>query len=140
VFVAYAVATMAVRVLGRRVLDRLGAHRTAAPAFLCYALGLALLAARPSWALLVVAGIACGLGHGTLFPVLGAIAIARTPPRLRGTTMSLYTGAVEGGGVVGTPLAGAVARAFGYSAMFALMAAVSLGGAALVRRDARRHR
>jgi len=138
VFVAYATATMAVRVLGRRVLDTLGPQRTAGPAFVCYALGLTLLATRPAWALLVVAGIACGLGHGTLFPVLGALAIARTPPRLRGTAMSLYTGAVEGGGVVGTPIAGALARALGYPAMFGLMAAVSLGGAALVRLDARR--
>jgi MFS family permease len=140
VFVAYATATMGVRVLGRRVLDTLGPQRTAAPAFVCFAIGLTLLALRPSWPLLVVAGIACGLGHGALFPVLGALAIARTPPRLRGTTMSLYTGAVEGGGVVGTPIAGALARTFGYSAMFGLMAAVSLGGAALVRFDGRRGR
>jgi len=138
VFVAYALATMSIRVLGRRVLDTLPPHRTAAPAFLCFAVGMALLATRPSWPLLVVAGVACGIGHGTLFPVLGSLAIRRTPPRLRGTTMSLYTGAVEGGGVVGTPIAGAVARALGYSVMFGLMAAVALGGAALVHHDERR--
>jgi len=136
-FLAYATTTVLLRVAGRRLLDRLGPHRIAVPAFAAFALGLGTLCLLPLTGALLVAGIACGAGHGLLFPILNALAVERTPVRLHGTVVSLYTGAVDLGGVLGTPLCGAVARTFGYRPMFALTAITSLAGLAVMARDQR---
>lgn len=42
-------------------------------------------------------------------PFTRAVGGARTPPRLHGTVMSLVTGVMDLGAVLGTPLCGAVA-------------------------------
>jgi MFS family permease len=137
-FIAYALTTIALRVVGRRLPDRLGAHPIAVPSFGVFALGLAALCLLPHPGVLVAAGMACGAGHGSLFPVLNGLAVARTPARFHGTVVSLYTAALDGGAVLGNPLCGALAHALGYRTMFATMAAASLTGLLLMTRDARR--
>src|SRR5205814_1820422 len=124
-FAAYASTTIALRVFGRRLPDRMGAHPIAVPSFGVFALGLATLCLLPRRGVLVAAGMACGAGHGSLFPVLNGLAVTRTPPRFHGTVVSLYTAALDGGAVLGTPLCGAIAHTAGYRAMFAVMAAAS---------------
>src|SRR5439155_609062 len=125
-FAAYASTTIALRVFGRRLPDRMGAHPIAVPSFGVFALGLAALCLLPQRGVLVAAGMACGAGHGSLFPVLNGLAVTRTPARFHGTVVSLYTAALDGGAVLGTPLCGVIAHAAGYRAMFAVMAAASL--------------
>src|SRR5207249_2674853 len=71
-FAAYASTTIALRVFGRRLPDRVGAHPIAVPSFGVFALGLAALCLLPQRGVLVAAGMACGAGHGSLFPVLNA--------------------------------------------------------------------
>ena len=137
-FAAYATTTIVLRIFGRRLPDRVGAHRVAIPAFAAFAFGLAALVFLPWRGILVVAGIACGSGHGTLFPVLNGLAVSRTPVHLHGSVVSLYTAALDLGAVVGTPLCGAVARVAGYRPMFALMALASVAGLALMVTDRRR--
>lgn len=137
-FTAYAATTIALRIFGRRLPDRVGAHPIAIPAFAVFALGLAALCFLPRPGVLVLAGVACGAGHGYLFPVLNGLAVARTPARLHGTVVSLYTAALDGGGAVGTPLCGAVAQVFGYQTMFALMSLASLAGLGIIAADRRR--
>ena len=78
------------------------------------------------------AGAAGGMGHGTLFPVLNALAVTRTPIALHGTVVSLVTATLDLGAVVGTPLCGAIADWIGYPTMFATMAAASVLGAVLM--------
>jgi len=137
-FASYASATILLRAFGRRLPDRVGAHPIAVPAFALFAAGLAVLCLLPLPGALVAAGIACGAGHGSLFPVLNGLVVMRTPPRLHGAVVSLYTAALDGGAVLGTPLCGAIARGAGYRSMFLTMAAASLGGLALMVRDRRR--
>jgi MFS family permease len=138
-FASYATTTIVLRIFGRRLPDRLGHHPIALPAFAIFALGLATLCFLPLPGTLVLAGIACGAGHGSLFPVLNALAVSRTPPRFHGTIISLYTAALDAGAVLGTPLSGAVARVAGYRVMFAVMSAFSVGGLLLLVQDRRRH-
>ena len=139
-YAAYASTTIVLRLFGRRLPDRLGPHPIAVPAFAVFAAGLAALALAPAPGTLVAAGIACGAGHGSLFPILGGLAVTRTPPRFHGAIMSLYTAALDGGAVLGTPLCGAIAQAAGYRTMFASAALASVLGLALVRVDAVRER
>jgi predicted MFS family arabinose efflux permease len=138
-FAAYASATIALRLFGRRLPDRVGAHPIAIPAFAIFAAGLFALCLLPLPGVLVAAGLACGAGHGSLFPVLNGLAVTRTPPRLHGTVVSLYTAALDGGAVLGTPLCGAIAQTAGYRTMFATMALTSLAGLATIWMDGRRH-
>lgn len=138
-FTAYASTTIVLRVFGRRLPDRIGHHPIALPSLAVFALGLAMLCLLPLPGVLILAGMACGAGHGSLFPVLNALAVSRTPPRFHGTVVSLYTGALDAGAVIGTPISGAVARLAGYRVMFALMSVLSVGGLWLLFEDRRRH-
>jgi predicted MFS family arabinose efflux permease len=52
--------------------------------------------------------------------------------------MSLFTGVMDLGAVLGTPLCGAVAEVAGYRAMFAAMAVSAILGLALMARDPHR--
>ncbi|TMB16882.1 MAG: MFS transporter [Deltaproteobacteria bacterium] len=137
-FASYASTTIVLRIFGRRLPDRLGAGRIAAPAFGVFALGLMALCLLPMRGILVLAGIACGAGHGSLFPVLNALVVGRTPARLQGTVVSLYTAALDFGETLGTPVGGAIARVAGYRVMFAFMALASVAGLSLMASDRRR--
>lgn len=137
-FAAYASSTIALRILGRRLPDRLGAGRVAPPSLAVFGLGLALLCFLPAPGALIAAGIACGAGHGSLFPVMNALTVGRTPFHLQGLAVSLYTAALDLGQTLGTPIGGAIARAAGYRVMFATMAVAALGGLALMVLDRRR--
>jgi predicted MFS family arabinose efflux permease len=82
--------------------------------------------------------MACGAGHGSLFPVLNALSVSRAPAHLHGVVISLHTASLDLGGVVGTPLCGAIARTFGYRAMFGTVAAGALVGLSIMLWDRRR--
>jgi len=139
-FAAYAGTSVVIRLFGRRALDILGPHLVSYPSFALFALGLGGLALLPAPGLLVLCGMACGAGHGTLFPVLNALAIRRAPARLRGTVVSLHTGALDLGAVVGTPLCGLLAQWLGFRAMFQTMGLACLIGIVLMATDPARRR
>jgi MFS family permease len=139
-FAAYSATSVVIRLFGRRTLDDLGAHRVSVPAFAVFAAGLIGLAFLPAAGLMVACGIACGAGHGTLFPVLNALATHRVPAGMQGTAVSLQTAAVDLGAVVGTPICGALAEVAGYPAMFWTMALACVAGSWLVWSDPVRDR
>jgi predicted MFS family arabinose efflux permease len=87
---------------------------------------------------LVLSGIGCGLGHGSLFPVLNALALSRAPAGRQGAVVGLHTAAIDAGAVVGMPLCGIIAQAFGYPVMFSTMALACVAGIVLMAGDARR--
>ncbi len=137
-FLAYSATSVVLRIGGRRLLDRLGPHRVAIPALAAIAASQAAICLVPAPGALVVAGMAGGVGHGSLFPVMMALALARAPVALHGSVASLVTAAVDLGALVGTPAAGLIAELAGYRPAFALMAVVALAGLVLVARDPRR--
>ena len=139
-FASYATVSILIRLLGRRALDVLGPHRVSYPAFAIFGIGLAGLAHLPAPGVLVLCGAACGIGHGSLFPVLNALAIARAPARLQGTVVSLHTAALDAGAVLGTPLCGLLAEHAGFPIMFRVMGAACLLGLGLMAGDTRRER
>jgi MFS family permease len=140
-FAAYAGTSVLIRLFGRRVLDVLGPHRISVPGFTIFAIGLAALALLPlvgpdgSTAVLIASGIAGGAGHGSLFPVLNALAIVRAPAAMRGAVVSLHTAALDLGAVVGTPLCGAIAERAGYPAMYVIMGICCWAGLILMATD-----
>jgi MFS family permease len=134
-FAAYSATSVVIRLFGRRALDAMGPHLVSYPAFAVFGFGLAALALLPAPGVLVLSGIACGAGHGTLFPVLNALAITRAPARLQGTVVSLHTAALDLGAVVGTPLCGFLAEFAGWRPMFAFTGFACLSGVALMAVD-----
>jgi predicted MFS family arabinose efflux permease len=142
-FVTYSATSVGIRLVGRRVLDVLGPHRVSGPAFVAYAAGVLGLAMLPTLAgtsstlALMGSGGLCGLGHGSLFPVLNALAISRGPSAKQGAVVGLHTAAIDAGAVIGMPLCGLVADRAGYPAMWILMSLACCGGLVLMARDAR---
>jgi predicted MFS family arabinose efflux permease len=140
-FMAYAGTSIVIRLFGRRALDLMGPHRVSVPGFTVFAIGLAGLALLPyvdaekATAVLVATGIAGGAGHGSLFPVLSALAIARAPASMQGAVVSLHTAALDLGAVLGTPLCGAVADRAGYPAMYVMMGICCWAGLILMVTD-----
>lgn len=137
-FAAYSTTSVLLRFFGRRSLDTIGLHRVAVPAFLVYAAGLLGLVLLPAPGVLVATGIACGLGHGTLFPVLSALAVSRAPAGRQGAVVSLHTAALDLGAVLGTPLCGLAAETLGWRPMFVGTSVVCLAAMVLVATDPRR--
>jgi len=134
-FAAHATTSIALRLVGRRGLDRLGAHRVAIPMFAVCAAGLGALGLLPARGVLVLAGICCGAAHGTIFPVLNALALERTPAALQGRAVSLVTAAFDLGAALSTPAGGALAETAGYPTMFAVTALLCLAAAAALAAD-----
>ncbi|MBM4244534.1 MAG: MFS transporter [Deltaproteobacteria bacterium] len=128
-FFAYAMAAIFTRIVGGRLPERLGPRRVLVPALLAFAVGLAATPLTSAPASLLAIGALCGMGHGYAFPILNVLAVARTPARVRGAVVSLYTAMIDLGQMVGSPLLGAIAMV-SFPAMFAT-AALALVAAAL---------
>lgn len=123
-FACYAAAAALVRIVGGRVPDAIGLRRVLLPALAL--LGVAILGlvdAGRHPAILPLLGAACGAAHGYIFPILNALAVARTPRGAWGEVVSLYTAMFDLGAVVGGPMLGGIAVALGYQAMYLAAAA-----------------
>ncbi len=127
-FVAYVVCSVAVRVLGGWLPDRLGHKRVTVPAALLFAGGLAVLSVAATPAVLVAAGALFGLGHSVTYPALQALVLSRVREAHRGKTLGLYSGAFAVGMMLSAFVYGPVAQHAGYGVMYAAAAATVVAG------------
>jgi MFS family permease len=140
-YTAYAGAAMLVRVVGGRLIDRLGRRAVIVPSMFVQALGTALLATLglapalagqlPALLWLVMAGVMSGGAHGFLYPGLAALVTDQAPPARRGTVVGVFSGVVLVGNAGGAFVFGYVAHVIGYGAMWAVLTALLLAGAGL---------
>ncbi len=130
-FLSFVAASMAVRLLGGRHWDRIGAKRATVPFAVVYAIGVASLSGVDSAAGLVVAGILFGLGQGVTYPALSALVIGRVGPHERGKAVGLYSGAFGGGMMISAFGYGGLAEAAGYTVMYGVAGAVMVLGIAV---------
>ena len=117
-FVCYSIAAVALRTFGRTLPDRVGPRIVLLPALASLALGLYLVARLDSQAMLGMAGLLCGMGHGYLFPILSSLAIQGMDRRTRGSAMSVFTAVFDFAQMIGPPIFGIIAEAAGYPALF----------------------
>ncbi len=127
-FVIYALVGVVVRILGRRVLDRVGLARMLVPSLVILALGMALIAGTGHAGVLDLAAVIGGFGHGYLYPSLSALVIARTDLKAMGRSSSIYTSLYDAGTMAGPYVLGIVGEAFGYGPLFIVSGAFSLLG------------
>lgn len=93
---------------------------------LVFALGAAIFALAPNYALLVISRIVMGLGASLIGPVLVALGAELVSPKERGSAIAMILLGVSMASMVGIPLAAWIAHAWGARILFALVALVSL--------------
>jgi MFS family permease len=131
VFSVFAGTVVATRLLAGGLPDRIGAARSAVGAAAIEAIGLVLLGAADSLAVVIIGAIGMGAAFSLLFPSLSLLAVNRVGPERRGAAMGTFTASFDLGMLVGSPAVGAAAAIGGYSAAFYLAAAAALACAAL---------
>jgi MFS family permease len=128
VLLVNAAVLVAMRVLGRKLPDRLGAYRSATAGVSLAALGIALPAIFASPAGLYAGAALFGSGHALLYPALFLLAVGRAPEHERSTAVGSLKACEAIGFAAGASLLGVVASVGGYGAVFGLAAALTLTG------------
>jgi MFS family permease len=119
-FACTTLASGASRILAGKMTDRLGPGRLVTPALFMLAVGTAGLGQVQGSSttymipVLVVSGLAAGLGYGIVYPALNALAICRLTPASRGRGLSLVTASIDCGSTSGAAVAGFMSHSFGY--------------------------
>ena len=131
-FIAYTLAVVAVRLVLRDLIDRVGPQRACVGALCLYALVVFSMRFLGPLGLSTL-GAAFGVAHGFLFPSAMALSIHDLPSAERGRMLTLTNAGFIGGGVFVLPL-GSVAAHAGYPALFALAASGALAAALLLAR------
>lgn len=122
---------VAVRLVLGHLPDQIGGLRVAVVSLAIEAAGLLLLCAASSPVLAFAGAAITGVGCSLMFPALGVEVIRRVPPQVKGTAMGAFAAFQDIAYAVTGPVAGAVATAAGYPAVFALAAACAVGGVAI---------
>jgi MFS family permease len=127
VFTAFAAAVVGARVLAGRLPDVVGPRRTAVAAATCEAVGLSVVGFASSLPAALAGAVVTGFGFSVLFPSLALIVVNEAGPARRGAALGTFTAFFDIGMGVGGLVAGAIAGAAGYPAVF--WAAAGLAGA-----------
>jgi len=140
-YTAYALAAMAVRLAGGRLIDTRGRRAVIVPSMFVQATATALLAGLgaavtrtspvPALPVLVVAGLMSGAAHGFLYPGLAALVADLAPAARRGAVVGVFSAVFLVGNAGGAFVFGYVAHALGYATMWGLLTALLLAGAAV---------
>lgn len=130
-FVVYAVIMVLARPFTGKLFDKLHRNYIVYPTLLLYVVGLIVLAsAHSAFAFLLSAAI-IGLGYGSLFPCLQAIAIQSAPKERTGLATSTFFIFFDSGIGVGSVLLGSVATATSNRTMFLVGACAVVASAVL---------
>jgi MFS family permease len=138
VFGCYAGITLAGRLLGARLPDRLGAARTARAGMVLMAAGMAVLGTWRSPAGLWAGTVVFAAGNAFLFPALLSLTLAAAPERERGAVVGTVIAFFDIGQGAGALLLGPLAAAAGYPVLFLTGALAGVAGLAVLSAYLRR--
>jgi len=137
-FLTYGPTAILLRIVCRRVPERLGRSRTLVGGLLLQGIGvLCLVGIRTEWQLILPA-LLMGAGHCFVFPSMVDLSAERLPPEYRGTGTSLILGAGDLGLLTGLIVLGEMIDRFGFDTALFLLAATVLATTVLFifsRRD-----
>ena len=134
VFAVFGSVVVAVRVLGRKLPDRLGARVAASVACAAVAAGLVIVAAWESVPGLLLGTAVYASGQALAYPAIVLLAIARSAPPERSATVGAVAAFVDVALASGAFLLGIAAHAAGYPAVFAAGAISAVAGLVLLAR------
>jgi MFS family permease len=122
-FLAYALGSLAVQLVGGRLSDTRGRAAVVLPGLGLAALGMVAIALAQAWWLLPAAAI-YGAGLGLAQPGLFAAAADRVPPARRGSALATAGIFLEGGISAGATAAGMIGQVAGLSVAFLALGAL----------------
>jgi len=128
VFLLLAVIIVGIRIIGRRLPDRLGPKRASSFALVLLAIGLTIVGLWNTQTGLFVGAAVFAVGQALAFPSLMTLAVEGAPPADRSSVVGTFTAFADVGFAVGAVSLGAVADAAGYDGVFLAAAAASLAG------------
>jgi len=133
-FCVFAVVVVSIRILGRRIPDRMGAKRASGLALVLIASGLVVIGLWSSEVGLFAGTVVFAVGLALAFPSLMMLAIADAPTADRSAVVGTFTAFADVSFAVGAMSLGAVADAAGYDSVFLTAAVVSLAGTVVLAR------
>ena len=128
---AFGVTYVGVRLFIGNLPDRFGARQVSFWSALVEAVGLLIVAVAPNLLTVIVGGLVMGAGLSLLFPALALLVINRTDPSQHGAALGGFTSFWDIGLAVGGPLAGVIANASGYPAVYWVMMVLAVASAFL---------
>ena len=131
-FLVYAGITLAVRIFGARIPDRIGFVRCATAGTAMVALGMGVIALVPNAAGMYAGTVALGLGTSLNFPALMSLAVADAPDTERGSVVGTFTAFFDLSQGAGTILLGGAAALLNYRGAFATAAVSAAVGVAVL--------
>jgi MFS family permease len=134
VFVAYSMVVIAIRSVGARIPDWLGAAVTSRAALGLTVIGMVTIGLWPARAGLYAGTLVFAVGQALAFPALISLALGAAPASERGAVVGTFTAFVDLAFGVGAVSLGTVAELVGYRGTFLVAAAVALAGLALLLR------
>jgi len=132
-FICYSGAAVLTRFFGGRLADRVGEDRIIPYALALTGAGLFALIFLEGNAVLIIAGLMSGCGHGFLFPCLNALAIRDEPIDIRGKITGVFTGGIDAGAFVGSLMLGYIGEWAGFRVLFFTAGLALLLGLAVYR-------
>jgi MFS family permease len=143
-YTAYAVAAIAVRVFGGRLIDTRGRRAVIVPSMFVQAVSTGLLAAlgllvsrhsaTPVLPVLFVSGLLSGGAHGFLYPGLAALITDTAPDDRRASIVGVFSAVMLLGQTIGAFLFGYVTHELGYAFMWWMLTMLLIMGSAFSMR------
>jgi predicted MFS family arabinose efflux permease len=134
IFLLLAVIIVGIRIVGRRLPDRLGPKRASSFALVLLASGLVVIGLWSTEVGLYAGTVVFAVGQALAFPSLMTLAVAGAPPADRSSVVGTFTAFADVGFAVGAVSLGVVADAAGYDGVFLAAAAASLAGLLVLAR------
>ena len=134
VFFVYAVIVIGIRIVGRRIPDRLGPKRASGLALCLLAAGLLVIGVSGSQSGLYAGAVVFAVGTALAFPSLMTLAVDAAPESERSSVVGSFGAFADVGFALGAVSLGAVASVAGYEGAFIVGAAASLVGVLLLAR------
>lgn len=133
-FVLWAISSVGVRFIFGRYSDRHGENLPIILGNACFVAGLLLLVCAKGPLLFDISGLIYGAGFGVVTPAVQTMSVRAASPERRGAASCTYLIMIDLSGAVGSALAGFLVTAWGYGAMFLLVALFALASIAVYRR------
>jgi predicted MFS family arabinose efflux permease len=133
VFVVFGLVVILVRLVGRRIPDRLGPRLAASIACAAVAAGFVIVAAWESGAGLFLGTAVFAGGQALAYPALVLLAMGRTPEHERSAAVGAVAAFIDVALATGGLVLGLVADAFDYRAVFVVGAVSALAGLVLLQ-------
>ena len=131
-FTVATLAMIAVRLCGGWLFDRYDKALLCAAGLLLAAACYGLLPFCPSSRMFFVLAGFTGLGWGVLMPLQAAVMFDISPPAVRAMNQNLLIVMMQGGFFIGPFIGGQLISRFGYTALFAALAAITLAAGFLL--------